>query len=146
MELKTLALTVLMCPAAAAAAETWFVTDLEYFMKSAARVEVPAPSRSHNGNKYFSRDCASLELGAGEGDVESEKAELYSQEFIEECKPLPPKSSTATAGRSGNGAGERNFLRSPARSPREKRRFLRSAWRGRTWNLNRFQFFIFTRR
>ncbi len=90
MKLKTLALTVLMCPAAAAAAETWFVTDLEYFIKSAARAEVPAPSRSHNGNKYFSRDCASLELGAGEGAVESEKAELYSQEFIEECKPLPP--------------------------------------------------------
>ncbi len=90
MKIRLIALTVLMCPAAAAAAEGGFATDLGSFKESAARVEVPAPSRTHNGNKYFSRDCASLELGAGEGAVESEKAELYSQEFIEECKPLPP--------------------------------------------------------
>lgn len=66
--------------------------DLKQFIASAGEAELPAPalpSRSHNGHIHFTRDCAPLTLGPGEGPVGSEKAELTSQRYIEECKPLP---------------------------------------------------------
>ena len=65
--------------------------DLEQFVTAAGQGEVPspAPARSHNGNIGLTRSCARLALGAGEGPVVSKKAELASQRYIEECKPVP---------------------------------------------------------
>jgi hypothetical protein len=64
--------------------------DLKASIEAARDIEIPAPPKSsHNGRKYFSRDCAHLELGAGEGIVESDKARLTTQEFTEICKPVP---------------------------------------------------------
>jgi len=65
-------------------------TDLRASIEAARDIEVPAPPQSsQNGRKYFSRECANLELGAGEGAVESKKARLTTQEFTEICKPVP---------------------------------------------------------
>ncbi|MDO8806736.1 MAG: hypothetical protein Q7R35_20180 [Elusimicrobiota bacterium] len=61
------------------------------FRDAVASPAVPAPAppaRSHNGHIHLTRDCASLKLGPGEGPVESKKAELTSQRYIEECKPV----------------------------------------------------------
>jgi len=64
--------------------------DLPSSIGAARDIEVPAPPQSsQNGRKYFSRDCARLELGAGEGAVESKKARLATQEFTMICKPVP---------------------------------------------------------
>jgi len=64
--------------------------DLKTSIETARDIEIPAPPQSsHNGHKYFSRDCARLELDAGEGSVESKKAWLTTQEFTEICKPVP---------------------------------------------------------
>lgn len=68
------------------------VLDLKQFLASAGEAELPAPAapaRSHNGHIHFTRDCAPLALGPGEGPVGSEIAELTSQKYIEECKHLP---------------------------------------------------------
>jgi len=68
------------------------VLDLKQFLASAREAELPAPApprRSHNGHIHFTRDCAPLTLGPGPGTVESAIAELTSQKYIEECKPLP---------------------------------------------------------
>lgn len=67
------------------------VLSLKQFIASACEAELPAPAppaRSHNGHIHFTRDCAPLTLGPGEGPVESEEAELTSQRYREECKPL----------------------------------------------------------
>ena len=90
MRTKIIALAVLLSPAASAAGEAGFGLSLASFKETARQIEIPAPARAHNGNRYFSRDCARLALAAGEGAVESELAELFSQEFIEECHSLPP--------------------------------------------------------
>ena len=64
--------------------------DLKASIEAARDIEIPAPPQSsQNGHKYFSRDCALLELGAGEGAVESKKISLTTQEFTEICKPVP---------------------------------------------------------
>lgn len=87
-----LLLPLILLPAAPAAAFERLAGSMPTFMEAARELEVPAaqPERSHHGNIYFSTDCARLELGGGEGPRESGVAVLYSQEFVEECRPLPP--------------------------------------------------------
>lgn len=83
---------ILLLPAAAeAAGEKEFskLGDLRAFAAAAAEIPAPAP-RTHDGNVYFSRDCVLLKLGGGKDSVESSTAALYSQKFVEECRPLPP--------------------------------------------------------
>ncbi|MCX5784814.1 MAG: hypothetical protein NTX59_03925 [Elusimicrobia bacterium] len=83
-----LMLTAVMLPAAAAAEDNG--SGLKSFMETAREIAIPAPPATpHNGHKYFSRDCARLELGPAEGPVESIKASLTTQEFTEICTPVP---------------------------------------------------------
>ncbi|MCX5791976.1 MAG: hypothetical protein NTY45_07140 [Elusimicrobia bacterium] len=95
MGIRTLAacIAVIAFSSAAEGAEIWFDrgVDLKQFIMAAGQGEVPspAPARSHNGNIGLTRSCARLALGAGEGPVISKKAELASQRYIEECKPVP---------------------------------------------------------
>jgi len=64
--------------------------DLKSFIEAARELQPPAPPpNSHNGHKYFSKDCVRIELGEGEGPVQSARTALTTQEFTEVCTPVP---------------------------------------------------------
>jgi len=89
---------VLSAQAAAAAGPEYDRTpDLKAAIEAARNIEIPTPRQSsQNGRKYFTRDCALLELSAGEGAVESKKTSLTTQEFTMICKPVPVRDTGLT--------------------------------------------------
>ena len=76
-------------PAKAAGPDLAGSLDMKSFLEAARELQPPAPQSSHNGHTYFSRDCARVELEAGEGPVQSPRTALTTQKFTEVCAPVP---------------------------------------------------------